>query len=209
MTDLPELTTPQPWEPVLDFWFGDALERGWPAESRNRLWFRASAAVDAEIGERFGHAVELALRNELVEWEGVARRRLALILLLDQFTRNIYRSTAAAYAGDHRAQTLVLEALALGMDRELSWIGRVFFYMPLMHAEDPDLQEQGVDAYRRLQEQAPGDIASEVEYNLEFAREHRDIIERFGRFPHRNRVLGRENTPEEESFLESASSYGQ
>lgn len=200
---------PQLWEDVLAFWFGDGLEKGWPSESRNGLWFRAGAALDREIEERFGPLVEAALWQELVDWEGVARRRLALIILLDQFTRNIHRGSAQAFAGDHRAQTLVVEALARGMDEELPLIGRVFFYMPLMHAEDIDLQDQGVAAYRRLKQQAPDDIASQVDYNLKFAEEHRDIIQRFGRFPHRNRVLGRDSTAEEEAFLENASSYGQ
>lgn len=204
-----EFHMPQPWENVLAFWFGDGLEQGWPSEPRNRLWFRADRAVDAEIEERFGPLVEAALWNELVDWEGVPRRRLALILLLDQFTRNMYRGRAEAYAGDHRAQTLVVEALARGMDEELPWIGRVFFYMPLMHAEDLDLQEQGVAAFRRMKEKAPPEIAEKVDDNLKFAEEHRDIIRRFGRFPHRNRVLGRENTPEEERFLVNASTYGQ
>lgn len=209
MTEDFEFRMPQPWEDVLAFWFGDGLEKGWPGESRNRLWFRADRALDREIEERFGPLVEAALWQELVDWEGVARRRLALIILLDQFPRNIYRGRAEAFAGDHRAQTLVVEALARGMDEELPWIGRVFFYMPLMHAEDPDLQDQGVSAYRRLKENAPDDIAGQVDGNLKFAEEHRDIIRRFGRFPHRNRVLGRENTAEEEAFLENASSYGQ
>lgn len=204
-----EFRAPQPWEEVLAFWFGDGLEKGWPSEPRNRLWFGADRVLDAEIAERFGPLVEAALWNELVDWEGVPRRRLALILLLDQFTRNIYRGRPEAYAGDHRAQTLVVEALARGMDGELPWIGRVFFYMPLMHAEDPDLQEQGVAAFRRMKEQASPEIADKVEDNLRFAEEHRDIIRRFGRFPHRNRVLGRESTAEEEAFLENASTYGQ
>jgi uncharacterized protein (DUF924 family) len=204
-----ELEYPKPWNDVLRFWFEDGLEQGWPSSNMSALWFRANRGTDAEIEERFGTFVEAALWSELVDWEGRARSRLALIILLDQFTRNIYRGTARAFAGDHRAQTLVQEGLALSMDEELPWVGRVFFYMPLMHAEDEDLQDRAVACYQRLHDAAPPEIAEKVKGNIKFAKEHQEIIQRFGRFPHRNRVLERESTEEELAFLENASSYGQ
>ena len=195
--------------PILSFWFGDSLEQGWPAQSRNKLWFRADAAVDAEIEDRFGALVEQALMGELVEWEAKPLSRLALIILLDQFPRNIWRGTARAFAGDHRAVTLTSEGLATGMAEKLPWIGQVFFCMPLMHAEDIDLQNLSVDCFRRMVSSAPPEIAGGLRDNLDFAIEHRDIIQRFGRFPYRNNVLGRSNTPDERVYLVDGARYGQ
>lgn len=197
------------WQQVLDFWFADGLDRGWPTQNMSRLWFRADRSVDQGIEEQFGHLVEAALCSELVDWEARPQSRLALILLLDQFTRNIHRGSGQAFAGDHRAVTLVLEGLARGMDRELPWIGRVFFLMPLMHAEDEDLQQRCVQEFESLQAQAPADIAEKIAGNVAFAREHRDIVLRFGRFPHRNQALGRESSEDEKAFLENGPRYGQ
>lgn len=205
----PAFTLTPPWQPVLDFWFDDGLERGWPSRQLNGLWFQASAAVDAGIREQFGALVELACENELVDWEARPLSRLALILLLDQFTRNIYRGTGEAFCGDHRAITLTLEGLARGMDRKLPWVGRVFFLMPLMHAEDEDLQQRSVEAFTALQAEAPAQLADAIATNLAFAREHQDIIRRFGRFPHRNAALGRDSTAAELAFLEHGPRYGQ
>jgi uncharacterized protein (DUF924 family) len=198
-----------PWQRVLDFWFDDGLDRGWPTQNMSGLWFRADRSVDLGIGEQFGHLVEAALHSELVDWEARPLSRLALILLLDQFTRNIYRGSGQAYAGDHRAVTLVLEGLARGMEREIPWIGRVFFLMPLMHAEDEDLQRRCVQEFESLQAQAPADIAGKIAGNVAFAREHCDIVLRFGRFPHRNQALGRASSEEEKAFLENGPRYGQ
>lgn len=203
------LEMPKLWQPVLDFWFGDSLEAGWPAKSRNGLWFRADAALDEEIRHHFGAMVEAAVQQEWVDWEAKPLSRLALVLLLDQFTRNVYRGSAEAFSGDHRAVTLVMEGIARGMDRQMPWIGRVFFYMPLMHAEDADLQLECLAAFRQLREDVPQELQEQVDGNIRFAEEHRDIIERFGRFPHRNDVLGRISTEEEQAFLENADRYGQ
>ncbi|MFN3713384.1 MAG: DUF924 family protein [Alcanivoracaceae bacterium] len=198
-----------PWQSVLDFWFDDGLEQGWPSRNLSALWFRADAALDQGIEAQFGHLVEAALFSELVEWEATPLSRLALLVLLDQFTRNIYRGSAKAFAGDHRAVTLVLEGLARGMDRELPWVGRVFFLMPLMHAEDEDLQQRSVAEFTTLHAAAPVEMADRIAANLAFAREHRDIVLRFGRFPHRNQVLGRDSSDEERAFLEHGPRYGQ
>ena len=197
------------WQPVLAFWFGDDLMRDWPAPFFEQRWFAAGAALDAEIDEQFGGLVDAALYSELVDWESKPLSRLALILLLDQFSRHRYRGQAQAFAGDHRAVTLVNEGLAVGMDARLSWAGRVFFYMPLMHAEDEDLQQRCIDCFERAQAEAPASIADKLADNLRFAREHAQIIQTFGRFPHRNAVLGRESTPAEVAFLETGPRYGQ
>lgn len=204
-----DLQWPSLWQPVLDFWFDDGLQRGWPSANLSGLWFRADKTVDEGIRERFGALVEAAMANELVEWEARPASRLALILLLDQFTRNIYRGQGLAFSGDHRAVTLVLEGLARGMDKELPWVGRVFFLMPLMHAEDEGLQKRCVSEFRQLQQQAPADIAERIAGNVEFALEHLEIIQRFGRFPHRNDALSRESSPEELEYLQTGKRYGQ
>lgn len=197
------------WQPVLDFWFADGLEKGWPSGDMNSLWFGGSRGLDAEISERFAELVEAARWNELVDWEAQPLSRLALVILLDQFTRNIHRGQPEAFSGDHRACTLVMEGMARGFDDALPWIGRVFFYMPLMHAEELSLQDECVAHFEKLVRQAPEEISAKIANNLVHAREHRDIIARFGRFPHRNQVLGRASTPEEEAFLETAKRYGQ
>ncbi|MCH8543186.1 MAG: DUF924 domain-containing protein [Alcanivorax sp.] len=200
------------WQQVLRFWFGeDFLDRpdDWPAPMQEKRWFNGGAALDAEITERFGALVDAALWSELVDWENRPLSRLALILVLDQFTRNMHRGDARAFAGDHRAVTLVNEGLAMGMDEQLPWAARVFFYMPLMHAEDIDLQHRCIKCFERARDAAPEAIAAKLEGNIRFAREHAGIIERYGRFPHRNRALGRESTPEEQRFLEDGSSFGQ
>jgi len=196
-----------PHQDILDYWLGDS-EAVWPPRALARRWFISTPEQDLEIAEYFGDRVQAALARELVEWEREAPSRLALILLLDQFTRNMFRGTAHAFAGDHRAATLTLEGISTGMDRRLPWAGQVFFYMPLMHAEDLDLQKHGEHCYADLQQRAPEALKDAIGNNLKFATEHRRIIERFGRFPHRNRVLGRDSSAEEQAFLETGKTYG-
>ncbi len=206
-----------PYRDILDFGVGErgGLEgetddaRGWPSASLRRRWFKSSDGQDAEIAERFGDRVAAALRRDLVDWEREPGTRLALILLLDQFTRNIHRGTAEAFAGDHHAATLTLEGLSTGMDRRLGWAGQVFFYMPLMHAEDLALQERCVACFTALHSHSPPALREKLASNLHFAVEHRDTVQRFGRFPHRNAVLGRESSAEEEAFLKDGPRYGQ
>ena len=194
---------------ILDFWFGDGLSLGWPSDDRSALWFGGGAALDAQIRERFGALVDQAVDGKLSDWEQPVRARLALVILLDQFTRNVYRSQARAFAGDGRSQRLVLQALPLGQDDDLPTVGRVFFYMPLMHAESPALQDECVMLFEKLVRQSPPELQPKLAGNLRAAREHADIVARFGRFPHRNDVLGRPNTPEEHSFLTTGPRFGQ
>ena len=132
-----------------------------------------------------------------------------MVILLDQFSRNMHRGSARAFAGDGLAQKLVLQSLALGMDDELPIAGRVFFYMPLMHAESVALQFECVDRLTALARHSPPDIAQHLQGNLRAARQHLDIIEKFGRFPHRNAALGRTSTPAEEAFLQNGPRFGQ
>jgi uncharacterized protein (DUF924 family) len=194
---------------VLDFWFGDGLARGWPSDDRGALWFGGGAALDEQVRGRFGALVDQALDGGLADWEPSVAHRLALVILLDQFTRNVYRGQARAFAGDGRAQRVVMQSLALNQDAELPTVGRVFFYMPLMHAESQPLQHECVLLLETLERQCPPELQAKLAGNLGAAREHAAIIARFGRFPHRNAVLGRESTAEEAAFLQNGPRFGQ
>lgn len=194
---------------VLTFWFGDEGLRDWPQDDRSALWFGGGAELDERIRARFGLLVEAALHAELPAWENPMTSRLALVILLDQFSRNVHRGHARAFAGDGLAQKLVLQSLALAQDNELPIAGRVFLYMPLMHAESLALQYECVARFAALIQHSPPDIARRLQGNLAAARQHLDIIERFGRFPHRNAALGRTSTPAEEAFLQNGPRFGQ
>lgn len=178
---------------VIDFWF-DAP--GGPEHGRTRgLWFTKSAATDALIRERFGASVEAGLRGELDGWMSAGPvDALALILLLDQFTRNIFRDTPGAFAGDARALRVAAALVDTGADRALSTHGRWFAYLPFEHAESLPMQDRSVALFEGLARDG-------LEEPLEWAVRHRDVIARFGRFPHRNAILGRSSTAEELAFL--------
>ena len=191
---------------VREFWFGrlplsaDALNRRLP------FWFAGSPSElgrlrDEHIRERFGKLLELAANGALASWEDGPRRRLSLILLLDQFPRNMFRGAARAFAYDARALALALSGMQSGADAALDPVERMFFYMPLQHAESREVQDESVAAYRRLLAEAPQPLYGPFAAASRSAENHRAIIERFGRFPLRNRVLGRENTPAEEEWL--------
>jgi len=174
-----------------------------------KRWFTGGKDLDEEIRSRFGTQVALALAGGLPDWEAEPQSRLALVILLDQFSRNIFRGKAKAFAGDARAQKLVTDALARGFDAELPWRGRVFLYMPLMHAENLALQEESVKRFTALAEAAPDDLRASMQSSLAYAIEHRDIIARLGRFPYRNAALGRTNTSLEFEFLKIGPRFGQ
>jgi len=184
----------QPWQPVLDFWF---LPDGHPDHLRIRTeWFQKDAAFDETIRTQFGALVENAVSGGLAEWEQTPQGALAKVLVLDQFTRNIWRDTALAFAGDTHALGLARQLLAQGHDQSMAAVERQFAYLPFMHAEDLPNQEQSVALYQALAAAHPEHASS-----LHFAVRHRDIIAQFGRFPHRNAQLGRPSTPDEIAFL--------
>ena len=174
-----------------------------------RFWFPDDAAPeltrqrDAAIQVRFEPLMEQAVRGELNAWADSPRRRLSLIILLDQFPRNVYRSTARAFASDEQALALALSGIQSGAESALDVVERIFFYMPLQHAESPEVQDESVAAYRRLLNESPDPLRSEIAGVLRYAEEHRQVIERFGRFPERNGALGRETTPEERAYLKT------
>jgi uncharacterized protein (DUF924 family) len=140
---------------VLDFWLGDGVQNEWPTQDLGKRWFGGGADLDAEIRARFGAAVQQAVAGGLREWEQAPLTRLALVILLDQFTRNVFRGKSQAFAGDARAQQLVQQTIQAGEDLQLPWAGRVFLYMPLMHAESLALQDECVASFARLVADAP------------------------------------------------------
>lgn len=188
------MTTP---DEVLAFWFGP----GAPG-----IWFTKDPAFDAEARARFGDAVELAASGALVAWADDPRGALALVVLLDQLPRNLFRASSRAFAQDARALAVCLRALDGGAERGLSWLERYLLRMPLMHAEDVTAQRRGVASFTALADEAaaagaPAQTVATLRGAQDYARRHAEIVERFGRFPHRNAVLGRASTEEERAFL--------
>ncbi|WP_374300939.1 DUF924 family protein [Ferrovibrio sp.] len=177
---------------ILDFWF----DRGGPEALRPRkVWWEKSPAFDEEIRRRFDAAVETALAGGYEEWAGQAESALALVLLLDQFPRNLFRNSARAFAGDERARTVARQMTDRGFDIGLPPAMRQFAYMPFEHSEAPEDQDFSCLLFAALEKDLPGHDL------LDYAERHRAIIARFNRFPHRNAALGRESTPEEVEFL--------
>ena len=184
---------------VLDFWFGapGSATHG----TQRPEWWKKDPAFDAEVRARFGPLVERALRGELEDWTETPEGALAQVLLLDQLTRNAFRDTPRAFAGDARALPAAQAMVGRRQDEALPPEQRAFVYMPYEHAEGLAVQEEAVRLFTRLAASAPGQ-----ENQLDYARRHHAIIRRFGRFPHRNRILGRQSTPEEAGFLEQPGS---
>jgi uncharacterized protein (DUF924 family) len=164
-------------------------------------WYDGGPEVDRSITERFSELVEQALRGELDDWGHHPAERLALILVLDQFTRTVYRNTPRAFAGDMMAQRLAVQALDAGWHHELGSEEKMFLIMPLVHAERRALQERACALMQELTDDAPPPLRDVFAMGIEQTGKYCDIITRFGRFPHRNAVLGRESTPEELEFL--------
>lgn len=195
---------------MLEYWFGDAESA---PDARADLWWGQvddQEAVDDEIESRFGESTEHALEGGFDDWRDAPESCLALVLLLDQCPRHIYRGTARAFEGDERAVEIVQEAIDEGYDRELTVPQCIFLYMPLMHAEDASIQSQAIDRFRQLAERAPAEMKDMADDSIDHAREHAEMIEQFGRFPHRNPIFDRESTPEEKAYLEGTGrDYGQ
>ncbi|MFW5858484.1 MAG: DUF924 family protein [Planctomycetota bacterium] len=186
---------------ILDFWFGRLDDAGFPLDARQQLWFGAAASDDRVIRERFLPLVVRALGGGLHDWYATERGRLAAILCCDQFPRSCWRGRARAFAGDALACRLARTACETGLDRAMAPIERTFCYMPFQHAESLTVQELGVDCFARLHAEAPASRRAETATQLAYARNHRALIAHFGRFPHRNRALGRRSTPAEQRYL--------
>lgn len=186
---------------ILTFWFREKALSVPQIDTRMDVWFGEDELFDHEVAKEFGNDVDEASAGKLDHWERSPRGRLALILLLDQFRRKIFRNTAEAFAGDKAALKLCVEGAVEKMDRSLSPIERVFFYMPLQHAESRKVQRKSCEIYRRLAEAMTATYRETFETISHFADLHADIVEQFGRFPHRNEALKRKNTPEEDEYL--------
>jgi uncharacterized protein (DUF924 family) len=194
-------------EQVLEFWFGACGADGALDRVKQKMWFSDGRRHDTDIRKRFGKLHRRAARGELdAQWAATPPGRIALIVVLDQFSRHVHRGTAAAFAQDPAAQQLAVTGVERGIDRELIPAQRAFFYLPFEHAEDVKLQRAGVRLFERLATEVAPAWRKEYAGFADYAGHHRDIVERFGRFPHRNRILGRASTPEEIEFLKQPGS---
>lgn len=199
---------------VRDFWFGRLPLSAPDLNRRMRFWFGGDSAVrrrrDETIRARFAALLVRAAAGELTGWADGPRRRLSLIILLDQFPRHMFRGTARAFAYDQQALALTLSGMQAAADAALDVVERIFFYMPLQHAEVREVQEESVAAYRRLLTEAPHELRAVFEATVRSAENHRAIVEQFGRFPHRNEVLERTSTPPELEWLrKGGDTFGQ
>lgn len=184
---------------ILSFWFGDLDEGGISPPGQHSLWFKSNPETDQRCKDAFGAYVESALRGELEDWAESDEGLVALVLLLDQFPRNIYRGTPAAFSGDSRALKLAQAAIQSGQNLRLPAIHQIFLCLPLEHSEDLGVQERSVALVNQLADSTGTEM---FEGFARYAVAHRNVIAQFGRFPHRNSILGRESNPEELEYLE-------
>lgn len=189
------------YQQVNNFWFGHVEQTIVPSEERAKLWFGEDLRVDADIRAKFGALLEKTIHGDFDPWANTPRGQLALVIILDQFSRHIFRGSPLAFSQDPRALALCLKGLQEESDHALSLIERVFFYFPLLHSEKLAHQDQAVHCYFQLGELAFAETRVIYDSFLKFANHHYNIIQRFGRFPQRNRILGRESTREEEQYL--------
>ena len=188
---------------IVKFWFGKDLETPRVVSELSRQWFASDPGFDELIRLRFESLPDRALKGDFVDWRRPPRPTLALVLVLDQFPRNLYRGTTRSFAYDSAAVDVSREAIARNVDRELHPLEAAFLYLPFEHAEDQDLQDQCVSLFRQLADRASPHLADQFGSLLGYAERHHAVIKQFGRFPHRNSVLGRRSTAEELEFLQS------
>jgi uncharacterized protein (DUF924 family) len=197
-------------EAILEFWFAGCARDPAKADARGSFWFGGSDAADAEVRERFGTAIETAARGELARWLDEPHSALALVVLLDQFPRNVWRGSARAFAHDRQALETARGALAAGHLARLAPIEQAFLILPFQHCEEIDAQRESVRLSEQIARKAPDAWRPLLDYYTDFARQHLALIERFGRFPHRNEALGRAETAEERAYLaRGGATFGQ
>jgi uncharacterized protein (DUF924 family) len=196
-------------ERVLTFWFGGGPNDRPTIDARMDRWFSADDGLDAEIRSQFGELVERASKGKLAGWATTARGRLALILLLDQFRRNIYRGKPEAFKRDAQALKLCVEGAMTGDYKTLDPFEQAFFFMPLQHAESLKIQQRSVKIYTGLVAGVSDTLKATFGTFAQFAELHRDIVATYGRFPHRNRILGRADSASEKEFLAAGPRFGQ
>ena len=201
MTDLERNEIPAEAREVLEFWFGPLSSDGTADPVHSRRWWSKNPDFDREIEKHFGALHEAVARGEKSDWLESPRGRLASIIVLDQFSRNMFRGDPKSYDSDARALKLALDGLDRGDDRFLGPDERTFLYMPLVHSEDLAIQDRSVAIFTALAGELSGEARKSAEKTLEFAKKHREIVIMFGRFPHRNAVIGRTTTADEMAFI--------
>lgn len=195
---------PERAQELLKYWFGDLGYADLPTSDRTNLWFGESEKLKESLVREFGKEYEDAIAGRLNHWAETPRGRLALIILLDQFSRYLYRNSPKAFDNDTNARSLCENGLKDGMDHSLTLIERVFFYMPLVHTENKETQEQSIRLFQSLVSLSMTETTQVYQLFLAYAYAHFRVIKEFGRFPQRNKLLGRESTPAEIAFLKSA-----
>ena len=192
---------------IIEYWLGPTPDDAESVARAAKRWYAMDGGLDTEIRNRFGPLVQAVRQGALAAWEATPVGALGLVILLDQFTRNAHRGTPEAFAGDALALAVATRTVEGGLDRELGCAGRAVLYHPFEHSEEPSDQARSVALFEALAREAPPawrDFAAEF---VPFAHSHRDVIARFGRFPHRNLILGRESTPEETAYLDAGGGF--
>ncbi|MDG1819421.1 MAG: DUF924 domain-containing protein [Porticoccaceae bacterium] len=193
-------------EQVLEFWFGSDLHDPELAKRQSPLWWQKNPHTDALIREKFTDGLQGLVSGDYKHWLETPRGRLAAIIVLDQFSRNMYRDRARAFAQDSLALNWCLEGMSLKQDLELPYIGRVFFYLPLEHSESLEMQDLSVQKFTELAQLAGAKKGDTFSGFKDFAQRHREVIQQFGRYPHRNSIVGRESTAAEQLYLDQPGS---
>lgn len=189
----------KPYQEILDYWFGP--------EAGPELWFGADEAADREVRERFSALLDDAVAGKLASWEDMHESCVALVILLDQFSLQLYREEKRSYEQAALALPIAQRAIARGFDAKIGFFPRAFLYMPFMHAEDLGLQERGVELFSQLARDASPEQKESAEGFLEFAKIHRDVVKQYGRFPGRNACYGRASSPAELKYLEEGGEF--
>lgn len=193
-------------EAVWNFWFGELDEEGCAEEELAKAWFTKNPDFDREIRENFEELYEEVVAGEHEDWLETERGLLTYVVVLDQFSRNMFRDTAKMYAADPQALAAAKMGIERGDDKKLPFAARKFLYMPLMHSEELADQRRCKELFENWRDELEGEKKEEIQVNVGYADRHLVIVERFGRFPHRNWILGRESTPEEVEFLKTPGS---
>lgn len=194
---------------ILNFWFGEMKNNGMPDTKKQKMWWIKDKELDNLIKKKFEKHLTLAKSLEFDEIKENPKEILAVVILLDQFSRNIYRDNPRSFAQDNIALNIVLKGIQKGLDKKMKAVERAFFYMPLMHSEDIGVQEKSVECFSGLEAEYKDndDFAHLVTQNRKYAVLHYDIIQKFGRYPHRNKILDRKSTSEEMEFLKGPGSF--
>lgn len=194
---------------IIEFWIGEASWDVVAAKQRSKFWYRGDISIDRHIKEQFGSTMLLAASDELVEWEKTSEGALALVILLDQFSRNCYRASARAYSNDVKALQIAKRAIKIGLHSSLTVVEKTFLYHPFHHSERLSEQNRYVELTAELLQTATTEWREFVLRFVDDAKDHQEVIARFGRFPHRNKALNRKSTLEEREYLKRSSRYGQ